>query len=157
LRLLFVCTGNVCRSPLAEAYFKKFASFYRLSSVEARSAGIAPLEGETVEEEAEVLSGEEGLDLADHRARGLDEKLIDETDLVLVMEREQLKLLSSFFPTHRDRIKLLSSFARDGAINPDIPDAYGRPIGEYRETFRRIKDAVDGLFKFLVLAKKRNL
>lgn len=157
MRLLFVCTGNICRSPLAEAYFKKFASFYRLSSVEAISAGIAPLEGEAVEEEANVLSAKEGLDLTAHRARGLDEKLIEETDLVLVMEREQLKLLSSFFPAHRDKIKLLSSFARDGAINPDIPDAYGRPIEEYRETFRRIKDAVDGLFKFLSLTEKRKV
>ncbi|MCD6451578.1 MAG: low molecular weight protein arginine phosphatase [Acidobacteria bacterium] len=155
MRILFVCTGNVCRSPLAEAYFRRFAPFYGLSSVEVASAGISPLEGQGVEEEGRRLSQEMGFDLSNHRARQLSEELIKDADLVLVMERGQRELLSSLFPQYRDRVKLLSSFARDGAANPDIPDAYQGTLDEYRETFRRIKEAVDGLFRFLSLAHKR--
>ena len=123
MRILFVCTGNVCRSPLAEAYFRRFAPFYGLSSVEVASAGISPLEGQGVEEEARRLSQEMGFDLSNHRARQLSEELIKDADLVLVMERGQRELLSSLFPQYRDRVKLLSCLLYTSPSPRDVEES----------------------------------
>ena len=95
--LLFVCSGNLCRSPVAEALFRtRLASAGR--EIAVASAGLIALPGESADETICLAAARRGLDLSGHRSRPLDPALLRWADLVLVMEDEQRRLLRSLVP-----------------------------------------------------------
>ena len=121
--ILTVCTGNICRSPIAEALLA--AQLKKSASVS--SAGIAAWPGRPAEREAIEVCRGHGLDISRHRARQLDAALLDADPLILVMEETHRRWITQRFPQVREQVFLLGYCAED----IEIPD----PYGEHRDVF----------------------
>lgn len=137
--ILFVCTGNICRSPLAEAQLKDYARRHGLAPrFEVSSAGIHALAGYGATYEAQAAGRRHDLDLAAHRARQVDDALMVENDFVLGMTQRQHGWLRREFPQYKNKIYLALLFPRQLAgerpDETDVPD----PIGESVEFYIKV-------------------
>jgi glycine hydroxymethyltransferase len=131
--VLFVCTGNVCRSPMAEGLFKKLLS--GRDDIRVRSAGVSAGSGMPASQHAvQVLFGD-GVDLADFRSQPVSEDLVREATYIFVMTRDHKRMIELLFPEASEKTYLLREF-EPGA--PDVPD----PIGLGRETYERCRDTL---------------
>ena len=132
-RLLFVCMGNLCRSPMAEG----FALHYAVSRgllVDARSCGLAGFVDRPAEPMAVKVMREVGIDISSHRSEGLEPQMVDWADYILVMELIQASEVRRRFPSAEGRVMLLGNFG--GSY--EIPD----PMGGWRWRFRRVRDQI---------------
>jgi protein-tyrosine phosphatase len=135
--VLFVCAGNICRSPIAEALFKHLAqSRPALSSLVVGSAGTVAMDGNRATPETRQVARDElGLDLSGHRARnveGLD------ADLILTMDRMVTRELRRFKPD--GRVMLLGEYAADGEA---VDDPYGSVVEAHRACAQQIRRLVE--------------
>lgn len=135
-RILVLCEGNHCRSPLAEALLRKALD----SRIEVRSAGIHALVGEPPHEETRRLGAELGLDLGTHRGRQVTPELAVKADLILVMDRIQKRACEALNPSVRGRVFLLGHWLAPG--RPEIPDPVRRSPEVHRVIGGHIQDAV---------------
>jgi L-threonylcarbamoyladenylate synthase len=143
-RVLFVCTGNTCRSPMAEHLFRKWAGSG--SQWEATSAGVAAMDGQPASEGAIHALAERDLDLSAHRSRRLAGALIDEADLVVVMTQSHKQVVLQRFPRAANRVVLLNEF-NPRRLGEDVPD----PFGMKAEVYRAIRDEIEAAMPDLVL------
>jgi protein-tyrosine phosphatase len=144
--LLFVCTGNVCRSPMAEYLMRKRLG--HSSDWAVASAGLAALGGMTASRNAIDALAEQGLDMSRHRSRQLTRDLIDAANVIVVMtasHRDQLRML---FRDAREKVFLLRSFD-PAADAEDVEDPIGADVGTYRQIRDTIEAALPGLTEFL--------
>lgn len=135
-RILFVCTGNTCRSPLAEAVARREIERRGWRYVEVGSAGLAALPGSPATVEAVQVGADAGLDLGRHRSRPVSAELLRAADLILAMSPSHLARLDD--PEIAGRVHLLGEFASDDPRFAAIPDPFGGPVEGYRETLRRL-------------------
>ena len=135
-RILIVCVGNICRSPMAEALLRERL---RGRGVSVESAGLAPLAGKPVEPDAGAVLADHGLAIEGHCARKITPELIGSADLVLAMDQRQLAAIHAIAPQARGRSFLLGRWIGD----VDIPDPYGQPRAVFEDTFDLIRRAVD--------------
>jgi len=148
MKVLFVCSGNICRSPMAAEYFRLRAARSGLSHVVVDSAGTLGIEGSPASAEAVQVMAEIGVDLARHRSKGLSAALLRTTDLVVAMTHDHLEHLALHYPEGEDRRLLLRAFENgpDPAPNPrDLRDPIGEPIEVYRELVPLIVSCADHL------------
>lgn len=129
-RILVVCTGNICRSPLAEALLRS-----QLPDLHVSSAGIGALVGHSADPNAVAVAEEQGLDLSAHKARQLDSALVAESELVLVMDNSHLNWINQQYPHARGRVFLLGHW-RDGA---EVPDPYGHSLASFRKAYELLR------------------
>ncbi len=134
--LLFVCTANVCRSPMAEALFNALAEDARLP-YEAASAGVAALVGEPIAPEAGAVLAEMGVHTNGHRARQADGTVLREADLVLGMTPRHVRALRSVPDGSPGRIHTLLGYVGDDP-RQGIPDPYGLSITIYRASAQQL-------------------
>jgi protein-tyrosine-phosphatase len=147
-KILFVCTGNTCRSPMAEALMKDMIardSKLRARGIEVDSAGFYPA-GLPATREAIDLMKEYGLNLKDHRPQLLDQGLLDRADLVLVMTQEHKEDIHGEYKVTDGKISLLSEYVGDRG---DVPDPWQRGPEAYRECAASIKSMIVKLLKKL--------
>ena len=132
MQLLFVCTGNTCRSPVAEAIARKFAIERGLVDLDVASAGTSSSEGAVASDGALLVGLERRLDLSGHRAQRLSRALVEDSDLILTMG-----------PHHLDRAEalggagksyLLTGYPTAGAAARAIGDPMGGDLDTYRAT-----------------------
>lgn len=147
-RLLFVCTGNLCRSPAAESVFNALAQ-ERSLAWRAESAGLSAAEGEPVPENVEVSLGEVGFYADNHRARKVDIRMIGDADLVLAMTpRQKEKLARLAVSTTGDKLHTLPEILGEGETG-EVPDPHGYPLSTHRASVRRIYDYMERLVERL--------
>lgn len=134
--LLVVCTGNICRSPMAAALFSERTRASGKSFAIA-SAGTAALSGHPPPPEAVELMAERGLDISGHRGQQFTEEIARGYDLILVMEHTQQHYIESNWPMFKGRVHRLGD--RRGE---DVSDPYGGPTDAYRESLAQIEAGV---------------
>ena len=133
MKILFVCTGNTCRSPLAEAIARRMVAKRALPNIEVSSMGTFATEGSPASEGSLRVAEEQGIDLTAHRARVSTPERVQSADLILVMgphHKERIEELGGEGKTH-----LLSSFASRGEQTRAVNDPFGGDIEMYRATF----------------------
>jgi protein-tyrosine phosphatase len=144
-KILFVCHGNICRSPMAEGYLRKLLKDNGIDGVVVDSAGIGALSGYPASENACEVARLNGFSLEDHRARQITVADLEEAEEVLVMEKPQKWMLQSHTEAPTGHIRLLGEFgSHPGMV---IDDPYGDDLDGYFKIFEMIRDAVDGYFK----------
>lgn len=137
LRILFVCSGNTCRSPIAEYLCKSILVNHK--EIEISSAGIFARENDKPSSYAVEVMEEKGIDISSHRSRKLNRTLVEEASLIFVMTNEQAKLLKELFPEFEYKIFTLGS--------EDIEDPYGGSIEKYREIRDKIEEEIKKFVK----------
>jgi protein-tyrosine-phosphatase len=141
--VLFVCTGNTCRSPLAEVLARKHAAERKLEGrVRILSAGTGAGEGWPASEGSATVASRHGLALSGHRSSPLTPELAMEADLVLGMTPSHVHVALQVAP--EARTELLGAFAlgREGVDGPPVPDPVGSPLEVYEETYHVLDELV---------------
>jgi protein-tyrosine phosphatase len=154
-RVLFVCMGNICRSPTAEGVARKLieeAGFQDRVSVD--SAGTHDYhEGEPPDPRAQAAARRRGYDLSSLRARQIAEADFRDFDLLLAMDANNLALIESMCPfEHRSKLGLLMSYARNPR-SPFVPDPYCKGAADFDKVLDYIEDACTGLVDALSLSR----
>jgi len=139
--LVFVCTGNVCRSPMAAGlFFDRLVRDKADGRVRVRSAGTWALEGQPASAYAVQVMREQGLDISAHRGRNLTQHDVDEAHLILVMTQRHADYIAHELHSEENKVHLLSEMA---GANTDIEDPYGGSLADYRRTATELADWIE--------------
>ena len=134
MNIVFVCTGNTCRSPMAEAIFREKTKDFS-ENITVSSCGLGALPGDAASENSVTVMAETGIDISSHRARQINEYIIDESDFIICLSDSHYNYLTPFC---KEKLVLLG----DG-----IPDPYGGSVDEYRYCRDEIESAIDILLE----------
>ena len=137
MKLLFVCTGNTCRSPMTEGIYNQKAAARGLTPAE--SAGIFAVPGDPVTPNAVTAAAEYGADISGHRARVVTADLLKSCDRIYCMTPSHLAALAALFPDCAEKCRLLN--------DAGIPDPYGGDLACYRRTAAALNAALDAIIK----------
>lgn len=140
--VLFVCTGNTCRSPIAEIYFHSLVPKSDKKRISIKSAGFYASEGGQASEMARRLAESLGLSLTDFRSSLLTRAHVEKAAIIVVMTNAHLNQFKNLYPDALEKTFLLMEFLRK---KEDIPDPYGGDEKDFRTCYFKMKPALEAL------------
>ena len=146
--VLVVCTGNICRSPMAEGLLKHLLRGELRTRVTVSSAGTQALHGDRAQPFAIATMHNRGLDISGHRARLLGPGLIRAADLIVVMEPQHARVIRRTVLTVGSNVRLLSRFGTDPDLKA-IPDPMGAPLTVYQACADMMQPCIQGLLGWI--------
>lgn len=142
-RILFVCSGNTCRSPLAEAIARAVLPGRTGFDVDVASAGTSALDGSPASGFSLEVAHEHGLDLSLHRARALDRAMVRNADLIVTMGVRHRDMVGALDPDALEYTFLLTNFSDHW--NGEVPDPIGAGRDQYVRTYLVIRECIESM------------
>jgi protein-tyrosine-phosphatase len=147
--IVFVCTGNICRSPMAEGVMRhKFKEEGR-HDMTVSSMGIHGLNGYSATEYAQKVCVEDGIDISHHKARYLVGDELQMADLILCMETVHKKFIQTFFPWLHKKVFLLGAWPEKQTRKSGIKDPMGGSYEKYQKVYNLIKTHIERIIPLL--------
>jgi protein-tyrosine-phosphatase len=147
-RVIVVCTGNICRSPMAAGLLAHHLAGDLGSAIEVSSAGTNALQGYPAQDHAIEIMARIGVDISGHRARQLTRALALSADLILAMEMAHLWFIQRWEEIQQEKLRLLLEFDPK-AKSRQVTDPYGGPLSGYQRCLETLQPAVAGIVHVL--------
>lgn len=139
-RVLFVCTGNTCRSPMAEALLRHYGE----GKFEVQSAGVFAYPGSDASVHAKEALAEKGI-VIDHAAQQVNDTLVDWADIVVTMTENHKQIVLGHYPSVEKKLDTLYGLTE--GVSKDISDPFGGSLSTYKETLEEMEKLVQTLLK----------
>lgn len=149
-RIIFVCTGNICRSPMAEGILSERLVQQGALSVKISSMGIHGLDNQPAAPMARQVCAEQGIDIENHRSRPLVPEELIEADLIFALEGVHKGYLQTFFPQVGDKVFLLAAWPEPEKRKHNIKDPMGKSLRIYRTIFEEIESHIERIVPLIV-------
>ncbi len=142
MKIIFVCTGNTCRSPMAEGFFRKVSEENNITDIDISSKGIYATEGDKVSEYSVISAGEYGVDISSHKASQLTKEDIISSYYIFTMTKSHKDAIISAFPDMSHKVFSVSEYAD----SPEISDPYAQSLDVYRKCAKDINETMQKIF-----------
>ena len=135
---MMVCVGNICRSPIADAYLKT-----RCPEINVFSSGLGALVGKPADNKSVELMKIRGIDISSHRAQQINSALVAKSDLILTMQQEHVDFIHERFPSSMGKVYLIGKWLN----NREIMDPFGGDIADFKKSSEIIFAGIDSWVK----------
>ncbi len=147
-RILFVCTGNTCRSPMAEGLMRHYLKESKIEA-EVLSAGLSAFEGSPPSENSVKAMQEKGIDIREQQSTQLSGSLVDEVTHIFALGSGHLQVIQEYFPQAVEKTFLVREFIAQDEADREIGDPFGGPLEQYQETRDQIDQAMPSIMAFV--------
>lgn len=150
LHVIFLCKGNICRSPYAAERFTRLLRQSALTRIKVSSAGLETTAGKSADTNAIRIAAERGLDLTAHRTRTADREMLANANVIFVMEPTHRKQVKSILPEALRKVMYLGAFNIASGGGVIVADPYGKSDSFFNGSFDDIDRALEGFVRVLV-------